>query len=104
MITMPLPCKILKNFDSSVIVDVRSFGVIPKDIVSINPHSIGETVNFEWGNLSYTDVQTIETALRSSKATQRISYNLGVYLLEDGYTVTVDYNKPTIQASFVRIQ
>ena len=104
MIAMPLPCKILKNFASSVVVDVRSFGVIPKLIVSANPHSIGETVNFVWGNLSYEDVQTVEIALLSSKATKRISYNLGVYHLEDGYTVTVEHNKPTIQASFVRIQ
>jgi len=104
MIAMPLPCKILKNRTSSVVVDVRSFGSISKDILSINPHSIGETIAFNWGNLSYSDVKTIETAFRLSKASKRFSYELGVYQMEDGYTVTVQGNKPTIQASFKRIQ
>jgi len=104
MIAMPLPCKILKNFSSTVLVDVRSFGEIAKDVISINPHSIGETFNFVWGNLSYTDVHTIENAFMSSKASHRFSYNLGVYLLVDGYSIAVEGNKPTIQATFVRIQ
>jgi hypothetical protein len=104
MIAMPLPCKILTNLSSSVTVDVITFGNIAKDVSSINPHSIGEICQFTWGNLSYVDVQTIETSLLSSKGTERFSYLLGVYSLEDGYTVEVQANKPIIKASFRRIQ
>jgi len=101
---MPLYCKILKNYSSSAVVDVRSFGSIPKDVVSVNPHSIGETVDFEWGKLSYTEVQIIEASFMSAKASERFSYLGGIYQMNDGYTVSVTGNKPTIQASFVRIQ
>ena len=104
MIAMPLYCKILKNYNSTAVVEVRSFGGIPKDVVSINPHSIGETADFEWGNLSYTDVQTIETTFMTAGASERFSYLGGIYQMNDGYTVSVTGNKPTIQASFVRIQ
>jgi len=104
MITMPLPCKILKNNSSTVVVDIRTFGNIPKDTVSINPHSIGETIDFTWGNLSYEDSQLIEDSFLSAKASERFSYLGGVYLMEDGYSIPVQANKPIIQASFVRIQ
>jgi hypothetical protein len=104
MRAMPLPCKILKNKSSSVVVDVRSFGTITKDTISINPHSIGETYSFNWVNLSYEDVQTIEASLLGSKGTERFNYLGGIYSIEDGYSIDIQANKPTIQASFVRIQ
>lgn len=103
MQAMPLPCKILKNYASSVVVDVVSFGDIPKDIQSRNPHSIGETFEVVWGNLTYADVETIEIALLNSKGTGRFSYEGGEYYLVDTYTIKVTNNKPSINASFVRV-
>ena len=100
---MPLPCKILKNYSSSVVVDVVSFGTIPKDTQSRNPHSIGETFEVVWGNLTYADVETIEIALLNSKGTGRFSYEGGEYYLVDTYTIRVTNNKPSVSASFVRV-
>ncbi len=103
MLTMPLPCKILKMQSSTAVVDIVSFGEISKDIHSMNPFSIGEVIDFEWGNLSYADVRTIETAFRTGKANQRFTYEFAFYQMEDGYTVTVQANKPTIQATFRKV-
>lgn len=103
MLAMPLPCKILKNQSSTAIVDIVSFGEIPKDIHSLNPVSVGEVVDFEWGNLNYEDVRTIETSFRTAKANQRFTYEFAFYQMEDGYTVTVQANKPTIQATFRKV-
>jgi len=104
MIAMPLPCKILKNQSSNASVDIVNFGQISKDIHSLNPHSLGEVVDFEWGNLSYAEVQSLETIFRSAKATERFTYELGRYLMEDGFTISVQGNKPIIQASFRKVQ
>jgi hypothetical protein len=104
MLAMPLPCKILKNQSSSASVDIVTFGQISKDIHSLNPYSLGEVIDFEWDNLSYAEVQSIEAIFRSAKATERFSYEFSRYLMEDGFTITIQGNKPRIQASFRKVQ
>ncbi len=104
MLAMPLPCKILKNQSSNAVVDVVNFGQVSKDIHSLNPHSLGEVVDFEWGNLTYAEVQSMETIFRSAKATERFTYEFARYLMEDGFTISVQGNKPRIQASFRKVQ
>lgn len=103
MQAMPLPCKILKNYASSVVVDVVAFGTIAKDVQSRNPHSIGESIDLEWVNLTYSDVFTLETAFLASKGSGRFSYLNGIYTLEGNYTIKVTKNKPYVQATFTRV-
>ena len=103
MIVLPLPCLLLTNYASNVIVDTLTFGTLPKDIESINPHSIGETVDFVWVRLSITNVQYLETIFRGARGSKRFSYNFGAYLMNDTYTISVANNKMSLQASFVRV-
>ena len=104
MIAMPLPCKITKNKTSDVNVTHSSFGSIVADVKSVNPNSIDEVFTFTWQNLSYADVHTIEDAFMSSKGTQRFTYELERYHLEDSYTITVSNNRPQVEARFRRVQ
>jgi hypothetical protein len=98
-----MPCKILLDKSSKVNVNIVSFGTTATDIKSIEPASIGETVTLVWVNLSYADVNVIESWLLFSRATKRFVYLNQVYLLEDGYTIQISNNKPTIEASFRRV-
>ena len=105
MLDMPLPCKLLRNFNSKAFVTHLTSGAsqFNEDTLSLIPSPIGEVVNLTWSNLSYKDVQTIEAVLQSSKATIRLLWETYYYLLEDGYSVSVETNKPTITASFRRV-
>ena len=104
MKAMPLPCKIVRNVSSEVSVDIRTFGDVCKDVSSINPNSIGEVIELKWDALSYDEVKFLEWEFRHAKANERFIYNLQRYQMEDSFTINVTNNKPTVQASFRKVQ
>jgi hypothetical protein len=105
MLTMPLPCKIVSSFSSKIVVTLFSSGSdrVVEDTLSIAPNSLSRVIDVTWVNLTKEDVQTIEIALQSSTASKRLTWNGLNYLLEEGYSVNVTANKPSISASFRRV-
>ena len=106
MINMPLVCKIQNAYTGTSTVNVVTSGTNKpiEDIKSINPVSLGKTIDIVGGNLSYFEVQEIEYYLMLSKGTQRFNWSGVHYQLEDGYTVNVVANRPTISATFRRVR
>jgi hypothetical protein len=104
MLAMPLPCKILRNGSSSSEVSSISFGTIPRDVHSINPRSTANTVNLVWVNLDYDEVFIIETRFMEAKSTKRLSYNNRSYIMAEGYSITAQNNRISVQATFVEVQ
>ena len=105
MITMPVQCKIVTSFSAKISVTLLSSGVDKpvEDTFSIFPNSLSKIIDVTWVNLTKKELQEVETALVNSKASKRFSWNGYAFLIEEGYSIDVIANKPTITASFRRV-
>lgn len=105
MLDMPFTCNIQSSYAAKTSVSLLTSGVDKpvEDTLSIFPNNLAEVIDVTWLNLSYSEVMEIEYYLMKSKATERFLWNNLSYLLEDGYTVEVQVNRPVIKASFRRV-
>ena len=105
MINLPFTCNIQSSYASKTAVSLLTSGADKpvENTLSIFPNNLAEVVEVTWLNLSYSEVMELEYQLMKSKATERFLWNALSYLLEDGYTVEVQANRPVVKASFRRV-
>mgnify|MGYP001224171293 CR=1 FL=1 len=105
MINMPLTCNIQSNYATKTAVSLLTSGVDKpvEDTLSIFPNNLAKVVEVTWLNLKYSELIELEYWLMKSKATERFLWGALSYLLEDGYTVEVQANRPIVKANFRRV-
>lgn len=106
MLDMPFTCKIQSSYSSKTAVSLLTSGAAKpvEDTLSIFPNNLAEVIEVTWLNLNYSEVKELEYQLMKSQATERFLWGTLSYLLEDGYTVEVQANRPVVRASFRRVQ
>ena len=103
---MPFTCNIQSSYTTKTAVNLLTSGADKpvEDTLSILPNALAEIIEVTWLKLTYSELMELEEWLMKSKATERFLWNTLSYLLEDGYTVEVQANRPVVKASFRRVQ
>lgn len=92
MISLPLPCKIVKTTVISLTANIREFKVNNiKHTKGITPNLLNESLLVEYGNLNMAELAGLEVTFDYTKGTVRVLHLDKRWLL-DGYQV--EYKAP----------
>lgn len=103
MINLPLPLKVNLNQDEEVSLRMDSSSNSPSTWEEVNVVNIDRTLNLIYPALTLSEANTVETALLSTKGTQRILYNNRKYLIKEGYECTIGNSFVSIKLTLVDV-